>query len=44
MLENRGLRGIFRPARKGVPGCEENLHNDEIQEVHFSPHKMHMVK
>jgi hypothetical protein len=44
VLENRVLRGIFRPARKNVTGCLKKLHNEEIQELYFTPHKINMIE
>jgi len=37
VLENRVLRGIFRPKRDEVTGEYRKLHNEELNDLYTSP-------
>jgi len=42
--ENRVLRRIFGPNRDEVTGEWRNLHNDELNDLYFSPNIIRMIK
>jgi hypothetical protein len=44
VFENRMLRKIFGPKRdKGIGGCRK-LHNEELNNLNFSPDIIRMIK
>jgi hypothetical protein len=44
MLENRVLRGIFRPKREEVAGGWRKLHNEELHNFYISPNIIKVMK
>jgi hypothetical protein len=44
MLENRGLRRIFGPKRDEVTGDWRKLHNEELNNLYFSPNIVRVIK
>ena len=44
MFENRGLRRIFGPKRDGVTGEWRKLHNEELNDLYFSPSIVRVTK
>jgi len=43
MFEKRVLR-IFRPKRDQITGEWRKLYNEELNDLHSSPHIIHMIK
>jgi hypothetical protein len=43
-LEDRVLRGIFRPRREEVVGGWRRLHNEELHNVLISPSIIRVIK
>jgi hypothetical protein len=37
MFENKAVRNIFDPKRKEVKGDLRKLHNEELQDLYYSP-------
>ena len=44
MFENRVLRRIFEPKRDEVKGEWRKLHNEEHNDLHFSPNIVRVIK
>jgi hypothetical protein len=44
VLDNQVLRGIFGPKRDEVTGEWRKLHNDEFDDLYFSPHIVWVIK
>ena len=44
MFENRVLRRIFGPKRYGVTGERRKLHNEELNDLYFSPNIVRVIK
>ena len=44
MSENRALRRIFGPKRDGVTGEWRKLHNEELNDLYFSPGIVRVIK
>jgi hypothetical protein len=44
VLENRVLRGIFRPRRDEVMGGWRKLHNEELHNFYYSPSVIEIIK
>jgi len=44
VCENRVLRRLFEPKRDEVTGEGEKLHNEELNELYFSPHIIRVIK
>jgi hypothetical protein len=44
VFENRVFRRIFRPKRDKVIGEWRKLHNMELNDMHFSPNTVRMIK
>jgi hypothetical protein len=44
VFENRVLRIIFGPRRDEIIGSWRNLHNEELQNLYFSPNIIRMIK
>ena len=44
VLENRALRRIFGPKRYEVTGEWRNLHNEELNDLYFSPNIVREIK
>jgi len=44
MIENRVLRGIFGPKRDEVTGEWRKLHNEELNDLRFSPNILRVIK
>ena len=44
MFENRVLRRIFGPKRDEVTGEWRKLHNEELNDLYFSPHIVRVIK
>jgi hypothetical protein len=44
VFENRLLRRIFGSKRDGVTGEWRKLHNEELNDLHFSPNIVRVIK
>ena len=44
VFENRMLRGIFGPKRDEVTGEWRKLHNEELNDLYFSPNNVQVIK
>jgi len=44
VFENRVLRRLFRPKRDAVKGEWRKLHNEELNELYFSPNIVRVIK
>jgi hypothetical protein len=44
MSENRVLRRIFGPKREEVAGGWKRLHDEELHNLHASPHSIRVIK
>ena len=44
MFENRVLRGVFGPKRDGVTAEWRNVHNEELNDLYFSPNIVRVIK
>jgi hypothetical protein len=44
VFENRVLRRIFRPKRDEVTGVWKELHNDEFNDLYWSPNIVWLIK
>jgi len=44
VFENRVLRRIFGPKREEVPGEWRKLHNEELNDLCFSPNIIRLIK
>jgi len=44
VFENRVLRGIFGPKRDEVTGEWRKLHNEELNDLYYSPNIVRVVK
>ena len=44
MFENRVLRRIFGPKRDKVAGEWRKLHNEEFNDLYFSPNVIQVIK
>ena len=44
MFENRVLRNIFGPKRDEVTGDWRKLHNEELNDLYFSPNFVQVIK
>ena len=44
MFENRVLRRIFGPKRKGVTGQWRKLHNEELNDLYCSSNIVRLIK
>ena len=44
VFENRVLRGIFRSKRDGVTGEWRKLHNEELNDLYWSPNIVRVIK
>ena len=44
VFENRMLRGIFGPKRDEVTGEWRKLHNEELNDLYFSPNIIQAIK
>jgi hypothetical protein len=44
VFENRVLRRIFGPKRDEVTGEWRKLHNEELQDLYFSPSIIRIIK
>jgi hypothetical protein len=44
VFENRVLRGIFGPKRDEIRGEWRKRHNEELNDLHFSPNIVRMIK
>jgi hypothetical protein len=44
VLENRALREIFRPKRDEVTGEWRKLHNEELNNLYYSPNIVRVIK
>ena len=44
MFENRVFRRIFGPKRDGVTGQWRKLHNEELNDLYFSPNIVQVIK
>jgi len=44
VLENRVLRGIFRPKKDEVIGERKKIHNEEFNDLHCSPNIVRVIK
>jgi len=44
MFENRGLRRIFGPKRDEVTREWSKLHNEELNDLYYSPNNVRVIK
>jgi len=44
MFENRVLRGIFGPKRDKITGEWRKLHNEELNDLYYSPSIVWVIK
>jgi hypothetical protein len=44
VLENKALRRIFLPRRDEVTGEWRRLHNEELNDLYFSPNIVEVIK
>jgi hypothetical protein len=44
MFENKVLRSIIEPNREGVTGNCRRLHNEELDDLYFSPNVIWVIK
>jgi hypothetical protein len=44
VFENSVLRGIFRSKRDEVTGEQRKLHNEELNDLYFSPNIVRVIK
>ena len=44
MLENRFLRRVFGPKRDEVTGEWRNLHNEELNNMYYSPNIVRVIE
>ena len=44
VFENRVLRRIFRPRRDEITGEWSKLHNEELNDLYFSPNIVRVIK
>jgi len=44
VFENRALIRIFRPNRNEVRGEWRKLHNEELNDLYYSPNILRMIK
>jgi len=44
VFENRVLRGIFGPKRDEVAGKWRKRHDEELNDLYYSPNIIHVIK